>query len=157
MVNFILKYINYTYLRLDQDEVRHRTRISNSTLCTGSSFSLSSGPTSGYNSGNNTQLQQSNGSLLTGQVCTAPLQTAGGVWSSNSHAVASAAQRFPGRRAEGQDATPRLCSGCEDTWSLAVGSRWGLGCRYVLNKSLPHLTSHLRVGRHPSRASCHDL
>uniref|UniRef100_A0A3B5JZG4 START domain-containing protein n=2 Tax=Takifugu rubripes TaxID=31033 RepID=A0A3B5JZG4_TAKRU len=51
-----------------KEEVRHRTRISNSTLCTGSSLSLSSGPTSGYNSGNNTHLQQNNGSLLTGQV-----------------------------------------------------------------------------------------
>ncbi|CAG13138.1 unnamed protein product, partial [Tetraodon nigroviridis] len=67
-----------------KDEVRHRTRISNSTLCTGSSFSLSSGPTSGYNSGNNTHLQQSNGSLLTGQVCTAPLHTAGCLCCSNS-------------------------------------------------------------------------
>ncbi|XP_057715501.1 stAR-related lipid transfer protein 9 isoform X2 [Corythoichthys intestinalis] len=39
---------------------RHGTRISNSTLCTGSSLSLSSGPTSGYNSGNTLQLQHSN-------------------------------------------------------------------------------------------------
>ncbi|XP_077587709.1 uncharacterized protein stard9 [Stigmatopora nigra] len=36
---------------------RHGTRISNSTLCTGSSLSLSSGPTSGYNSSNTLQLQ----------------------------------------------------------------------------------------------------
>lgn len=59
-----------------KEEVRRRSRISNSTLCTGSSLSLSSGPTSGYNSGNNTHLQQNNGSLLTGQVCTAPEQAA---------------------------------------------------------------------------------
>ncbi|XP_077945787.1 uncharacterized protein stard9 isoform X2 [Gasterosteus aculeatus] len=48
-----------------RDDLRHRTRISNSTLCTGSSLSLSSGPTSGYNSGN--ALQNGNRSLLTGQ------------------------------------------------------------------------------------------
>lgn len=48
--------------------MRHRTRISNSTLCTGSSLSLSSGPTSGYNSGNAGQLQLCGRSLLTGQV-----------------------------------------------------------------------------------------
>ncbi|XP_077477543.1 uncharacterized protein stard9 isoform X1 [Stigmatopora argus] len=36
---------------------RHGTRISNSTLCTGSSLSLSSGPTSGYNSSNTLLLQ----------------------------------------------------------------------------------------------------
>ncbi|XP_015206425.2 stAR-related lipid transfer protein 9 isoform X1 [Lepisosteus oculatus] len=35
-----------------QDDLRFRTRISTSTLCTGSSLSLSSGPTSGYNSSN---------------------------------------------------------------------------------------------------------
>ncbi|XP_037096953.1 stAR-related lipid transfer protein 9 isoform X3 [Syngnathus acus] len=35
-----------------KDDPRHGSRISNSTLCTGSSLSLSSGPTSGYNSGN---------------------------------------------------------------------------------------------------------
>ncbi|XP_019746086.1 stAR-related lipid transfer protein 9 isoform X2 [Hippocampus comes] len=40
-----------------KDDLRHGTRISNSTLCTGSSLSLSSGPTSGYNSGNALQLQ----------------------------------------------------------------------------------------------------
>ncbi|XP_067099490.1 stAR-related lipid transfer protein 9 [Osmerus mordax] len=39
------------------DDLRHRTRISSSTLCTGSSLSLSSGPTSGYNSGNTTHLK----------------------------------------------------------------------------------------------------
>ncbi|XP_017158049.1 stAR-related lipid transfer protein 9 isoform X2 [Poecilia reticulata] len=40
-----------------KDDLKHRTIISNSTLCTGSSLSLSSGPTSGYNSGNTTQPQ----------------------------------------------------------------------------------------------------
>ncbi|XP_068436035.1 uncharacterized protein stard9 isoform X2 [Clinocottus analis] len=47
------------------DDLRHRTRISNSTLCTGSSLSLSSGPTSGYNSGN--ALQHGSRPLLTAQ------------------------------------------------------------------------------------------
>ncbi|XP_028250655.1 stAR-related lipid transfer protein 9 [Parambassis ranga] len=47
-----------------KDDLRHRTRISNSTLCTGSSLSLSSGPTSGYNSGNTTQLQQGTRSII---------------------------------------------------------------------------------------------
>ncbi|XP_041668155.1 stAR-related lipid transfer protein 9 isoform X2 [Cheilinus undulatus] len=51
-----------------KDDLRHRTRISSSTLCTGSSLSLSSGPTSGYNSGNAAQLQQSNRMLLNGQM-----------------------------------------------------------------------------------------
>ncbi|XP_070776842.1 uncharacterized protein stard9 [Enoplosus armatus] len=50
-----------------KDDLRHRTRISNSTLCTGSSLSLSSGPTSGYNSGNTAQLQHGSRPLLTGQ------------------------------------------------------------------------------------------
>ncbi|XP_060938499.1 stAR-related lipid transfer protein 9 isoform X2 [Limanda limanda] len=50
-----------------KDDLRHRTRISNSTLCTGSSLSLSSGPTSGYNSGNTVQLQTSNRPVVTGQ------------------------------------------------------------------------------------------
>ncbi|XP_072314304.1 uncharacterized protein stard9 [Eucyclogobius newberryi] len=45
-----------------KDDLRHRTRVSNSTLCTESSLSLSSGPTSGYNSGN-TLLQLSNASI----------------------------------------------------------------------------------------------
>ncbi|KAI4873319.1 hypothetical protein NFI96_029067, partial [Prochilodus magdalenae] len=35
-----------------KDDLRIHTRISNSTLCTGSNLSLSSGPTSGYNSSN---------------------------------------------------------------------------------------------------------
>ncbi|XP_023286528.1 stAR-related lipid transfer protein 9 [Seriola lalandi dorsalis] len=50
-----------------KDDLRHRTRISNSTLCTGSSLSLSSGPTSGYNSGNTVQLQHSDRPVMTGQ------------------------------------------------------------------------------------------
>ncbi|XP_030574023.1 stAR-related lipid transfer protein 9 isoform X2 [Archocentrus centrarchus] len=52
----------------DKDDLKHRTRISNSTLCTGSNLSLSSGPTSGYNSGNTSQLQQGNGPVQTGQI-----------------------------------------------------------------------------------------
>ncbi|XP_032356234.1 stAR-related lipid transfer protein 9 isoform X2 [Etheostoma spectabile] len=51
-----------------KDNPRHRTRISNSTLCTGSSMSLSSGPTSGYNSSNIAQLQHGSRPLLTGQI-----------------------------------------------------------------------------------------
>ncbi|KAM7376165.1 hypothetical protein PAMP_005910 [Pampus punctatissimus] len=50
-----------------KDDLRHRTRISNSTLCTGSSLSLSSGPTSGYNSSNTVQLPHGNRPVLTGQ------------------------------------------------------------------------------------------
>ncbi|XP_071354232.1 uncharacterized protein stard9 isoform X2 [Trachinotus anak] len=50
-----------------KDDLRHRTRISNSTLCTGSSLSLSSGPTSGYNSGNTVQLQHIDRPVLSGQ------------------------------------------------------------------------------------------
>ncbi|XP_044230583.1 stAR-related lipid transfer protein 9 isoform X1 [Thunnus albacares] len=50
-----------------KDDLRHRTRISNSTLCTGSSLSLSSGPTSGYNSGNTVQLSHCSRPVLTGQ------------------------------------------------------------------------------------------
>ncbi|KAF7665803.1 hypothetical protein LDENG_00131530 [Lucifuga dentata] len=50
-----------------KDDLKYRTRISNSTLCTGSSLSLSSGPTSGYNSGNTLQLQDGNKLILTGQ------------------------------------------------------------------------------------------
>ncbi|KAM4542480.1 uncharacterized protein stard9 isoform 2-T2 [Odontesthes bonariensis] len=51
-----------------KDDLKHRTRISNSTLCTGSSLSLSSGPTSGYNSGNTAQLLHCNRPVLTGQI-----------------------------------------------------------------------------------------
>ncbi|XP_028994325.1 stAR-related lipid transfer protein 9 isoform X2 [Betta splendens] len=50
-----------------KDDLRHRTRISSSTLCTGSSLSLSSGPTSGYNSGNTLQLQHGSKLDLTSQ------------------------------------------------------------------------------------------
>ncbi|KAI7804418.1 uncharacterized protein stard9 isoform X2 [Triplophysa rosa] len=39
-------------LQAVKDDLRFRTRTSNSTLCTGSNLSLSSGPTSGYNSSN---------------------------------------------------------------------------------------------------------
>ncbi|XP_061699751.1 stAR-related lipid transfer protein 9 isoform X2 [Syngnathoides biaculeatus] len=48
-----------------KDDPRHETSISNSTLCTGSSLSLSSGPTSGYNSANALQRQRGHaGSFL---------------------------------------------------------------------------------------------
>ncbi|MGH0164712.1 UNVERIFIED_CONTAM: hypothetical protein FKN15_047479 [Acipenser sinensis] len=40
--------------QLVKEELRLRTRVSTSTLCTGSSLSLSSGPSSGYNSSNTT-------------------------------------------------------------------------------------------------------
>ncbi|KAM9842900.1 stAR-related lipid transfer protein 9 [Aulostomus maculatus] len=50
-----------------KDDLRHRTRISSSTLCTGSSLSLSSGPTSGYNSGNTVQLLPNNRPAFTAQ------------------------------------------------------------------------------------------
>uniref|UniRef100_A0A3Q2CEV2 Kinesin motor domain-containing protein n=1 Tax=Cyprinodon variegatus TaxID=28743 RepID=A0A3Q2CEV2_CYPVA len=52
--------------------IKHRTMISNSTLCTGSSLSLSSGPTSGYNSGNTTQPQPFNRPLFNQQVAQIP-------------------------------------------------------------------------------------
>lgn len=48
-----------------KDDLRYRTRVSNSTLCTGSSLSLSSGPTSGYNSGNTAQLRDGSRPSLT--------------------------------------------------------------------------------------------
>ncbi|XP_054894713.1 stAR-related lipid transfer protein 9 [Poeciliopsis prolifica] len=51
-----------------KDDLKHRTIISNSTLCTGSSLSLSSGPTSGYNSGNTTQPQLCNRAVLNQQI-----------------------------------------------------------------------------------------
>nr|XP_057911998.1 stAR-related lipid transfer protein 9 [Doryrhamphus excisus] len=44
-----------------KEDPRLGTRISNSTLCTGSSLSLSSGPTSGYNSGYAPQTQHGHG------------------------------------------------------------------------------------------------
>ncbi|KAL4656167.1 stAR-related lipid transfer protein 9 [Arapaima gigas] len=43
--------------QLMKDDLRFRTRVSSSTLCTGSSLSLSSGPTSGYNSSNTVLLK----------------------------------------------------------------------------------------------------
>ncbi|XP_068608262.1 uncharacterized protein stard9 [Brachionichthys hirsutus] len=58
------------------DDPRHRTRISSSTLCTGSSLSLSSGPTSGYNSGNAGQLQPAGGTGPEGRVSALMSQTA---------------------------------------------------------------------------------
>ncbi|XP_019909711.3 stAR-related lipid transfer protein 9 isoform X2 [Esox lucius] len=48
-----------------KDDLRYRTRVSNSTLCTGSSLSLSSGPTSGYNSGYTAQLMDGSRPSLT--------------------------------------------------------------------------------------------
>ncbi|KAL6477894.1 hypothetical protein MHYP_G00137290 [Metynnis hypsauchen] len=42
-----------------KDNLRRHTRFSNSTLCTGSNLSLSSGPTSGYNSSNAAVLKDS--------------------------------------------------------------------------------------------------
>ncbi|XP_035388786.1 stAR-related lipid transfer protein 9 [Electrophorus electricus] len=42
-----------------KDDIKIRTRVSNSTLCTGSNLSLSSGPTSGYNSSNAALLKDS--------------------------------------------------------------------------------------------------
>ncbi|KAJ8340938.1 hypothetical protein SKAU_G00332290 [Synaphobranchus kaupii] len=44
--------------RAVKDDLRLRTRVSSSTLCTGSSLSLSSGPTSGYNSSNTVLLKE---------------------------------------------------------------------------------------------------
>ncbi|XP_041927396.1 stAR-related lipid transfer protein 9 isoform X2 [Alosa sapidissima] len=41
-----------TLSQVVQDDLRTRNRVSNSTLCTGSSLSLASSPTSGYNSSN---------------------------------------------------------------------------------------------------------
>lgn len=68
ILNSVKVNTGYLILCVGQDDVRHRTRISNSTLCTGSSLSLSSGPTSGYNSGNTAQLQSCSRSHLTEQV-----------------------------------------------------------------------------------------
>lgn len=65
----VSKFSVFSFLHLVQDDVRHRTRISSSTLCTGSSLSLSSGPTSGYNSGQTTQLLHCSGSPPAAQVC----------------------------------------------------------------------------------------
>ncbi|KAL0969751.1 hypothetical protein UPYG_G00231800 [Umbra pygmaea] len=48
-----------------KDDLRYRTRVSNSTLCTGSSLSLSSGPTSGYHSGYTAQFMDGSGTSTT--------------------------------------------------------------------------------------------
>uniref|UniRef100_A0A8C8ERI4 StAR-related lipid transfer protein 9 n=1 Tax=Oncorhynchus tshawytscha TaxID=74940 RepID=A0A8C8ERI4_ONCTS len=55
-----------------KDDLRYRTRVSSSTLCTGSSLSLSSGPTSGYNSGNTAQLRDGSRPSLTQEVTGVP-------------------------------------------------------------------------------------
>ncbi|XP_026141708.1 stAR-related lipid transfer protein 9 [Carassius auratus] len=47
-----------------KDDLRFRTRISNSTLCSGSNLSLSSGPTSGYNSSNAALFKDINSPLI---------------------------------------------------------------------------------------------
>ncbi|XP_051502728.1 uncharacterized protein LOC127411294 [Myxocyprinus asiaticus] len=47
-----------------KDDLRLRTRISNSTLCTGSNLTLSSGPTSGYNSSNSALLQDNTSPII---------------------------------------------------------------------------------------------
>lgn len=57
-----------TLSQVVKDDLRYRTRVSSSTLCTGSSLSLSSGPTSGYNSGNTTHLKDGSRTTLTVQV-----------------------------------------------------------------------------------------
>ncbi|KAM9707994.1 uncharacterized protein stard9 [Menidia menidia] len=51
-----------------KDDLKHWTKISSSTLCTGSSLSLSSGPTSGYNSGNTVHLLHCNRPVLNAQI-----------------------------------------------------------------------------------------
>ncbi|KAM4540829.1 uncharacterized protein stard9 [Fundulus diaphanus] len=51
-----------------QEDLKHRTIISSSTLCTGSSLSLSSGPTSGYNSGNTAPPQLCNRPAVSQQI-----------------------------------------------------------------------------------------
>uniref|UniRef100_A0A673HT85 START domain-containing protein n=1 Tax=Sinocyclocheilus rhinocerous TaxID=307959 RepID=A0A673HT85_9TELE len=47
-----------------KDDLRFRTRISNSTLCSGSNLSLSSSPTSGYNSSNTALLKDITSPLI---------------------------------------------------------------------------------------------
>ncbi|RXN10448.1 stAR-related lipid transfer 9-like protein [Labeo rohita] len=47
-----------------KDDLRFRTRVSNSTLCSGSNLSLSSGPTSGYNSSNTALLKDITSPLI---------------------------------------------------------------------------------------------
>ncbi|XP_013886956.1 stAR-related lipid transfer protein 9 isoform X2 [Austrofundulus limnaeus] len=51
-----------------KDDLKHRTRISSSTLCTGSSLSLSSGLTSGYNSSSTAQVKFWNRPVLNGKI-----------------------------------------------------------------------------------------
>uniref|UniRef100_A0A1A7X3I3 START domain-containing protein n=1 Tax=Iconisemion striatum TaxID=60296 RepID=A0A1A7X3I3_9TELE len=51
-----------------KDDLKHRTKISSSTLCTGSSLSLSSGPTSGYNSSHTTRLQHFTKPAVNGKI-----------------------------------------------------------------------------------------
>ncbi|XP_038823792.1 stAR-related lipid transfer protein 9-like [Salvelinus namaycush] len=57
-----------TLSQMVKDDLRYRTRVSSSTLYTGSSLSLSSGPTSGYNSGNTAQLKDGSRPSLTQEV-----------------------------------------------------------------------------------------
>ncbi|XP_052000863.1 stAR-related lipid transfer protein 9 [Xyrauchen texanus] len=47
-----------------KDDLQFRTRISSSTLCTGSDLSLSSGPTSGYNSSNTALLKDNTSPII---------------------------------------------------------------------------------------------
>ncbi|XP_051647920.1 stAR-related lipid transfer protein 9 isoform X1 [Manacus candei] len=56
------------FSQLHKEEVRLKTLASTSTLCTDSSLSLSSGPTSGYNSSNTATYTASNFSSQEGQV-----------------------------------------------------------------------------------------
>ncbi|KAM9290837.1 stAR-related lipid transfer protein 9 [Morus bassanus] len=56
------------FSQLQKEEARLKTLASTSTLCTDSSLSLSSGPTSGYNSGNAATYTASNLSSQEGQV-----------------------------------------------------------------------------------------
>ncbi|XP_036818776.1 uncharacterized protein LOC110504231 [Oncorhynchus mykiss] len=57
-----------TQSQMVNDDSRYWKRVSSSTLCTGSSLSLSSGPTSGYNSGNTAQLRDGSRPPLTQEV-----------------------------------------------------------------------------------------
>uniref|UniRef100_A0A3Q3FY10 START domain-containing protein n=2 Tax=Kryptolebias marmoratus TaxID=37003 RepID=A0A3Q3FY10_KRYMA len=51
-----------------KDDLKHWTRISSSTLCTGSSLSLSSGLTSGYNSSSTVQMKLWNRPVINGKI-----------------------------------------------------------------------------------------
>ncbi|KAJ7990850.1 hypothetical protein DPEC_G00291190 [Dallia pectoralis] len=57
-----------TLSQVVKDDLLYRTRVSNSTLCTGSSLSLSSGPTSDYHSGYTALLMDGSKPSLTLQV-----------------------------------------------------------------------------------------